>query len=223
MRKAVANAFKDMHRQQMVESERQQGELQQQLAKAVAELAVATQEVQKLRVLEEEVQKMKELEKEVQKLRMVEKEEQTLRVLEEERARERQRNLELEELIGRLRLPSVLDTNRRWFTCSVPPVLRAQTALVWKKRIWFPADCQGSGATSPRTPWIGCSLQSGRACPHPRDQCATGMAEASAYAISRADTVGHERRPERSQRVRAALSQFAPQQAQSMCYNLSGE
>jgi len=164
----VANAFKDMHCQQKVESERQQRELRQQLAKAVAELAVATQEVQKLRVLEEEVQKMKELEKEVQKLRMVEKEAQTLRVLEEELARERQRNLELEELIGRLRLPSVLDANRRWFTCSVPPVLRAQTALVWKK-IWFPADCQGSGATSPRTPWTGCSLQSSRACPHPRD------------------------------------------------------
>ena len=71
-RKAVANAFKDMHCQQKVESERQHRELRQQLAKAVAELAVATQEVQKLRVLEEEVQKMKELEKEVQKLRMVE-------------------------------------------------------------------------------------------------------------------------------------------------------
>ena len=133
----MANAFKDMHCQQKVESERQQRELRQQLAKAVAELAVATQEVQKLRVLEEEVQKMKELEKEVQKLRMVEKEAQTLRVLEEELARERQRNLELEELIGRLRLPSVLDANRRWFTCSVPPVLHAQTALVRKKEYGF--------------------------------------------------------------------------------------
>ncbi len=103
----MANAFKDMQCHQQVESERQQGELRQQLAKAVAELAVATQEVQKLRALEEEVQKMKELEKEMQKLRMAEKEPQTLRALEEELARERQRNLELEELIGRLRLPSV--------------------------------------------------------------------------------------------------------------------
>jgi len=77
MRKAVANAIKEMADQQLVDSEKQMAELQQQLGKTAAELAAALQQVQKLRMLEVR--------------------------LEEDITRERQRNQELEELNGRLR------------------------------------------------------------------------------------------------------------------------
>jgi DNA repair exonuclease SbcCD ATPase subunit len=77
MRKAVANAIKEMADQQLVDSEKQMAELRQQLGKTAAELAAALQQVQKLRMLEVR--------------------------LEEDITRERQRNQELEELNGRLR------------------------------------------------------------------------------------------------------------------------
>jgi hypothetical protein len=52
MRKAVANAIKEMADQQLVDSEKQMAELRQQLGKTAAELAAALQQVQKLRMLE---------------------------------------------------------------------------------------------------------------------------------------------------------------------------
>ena len=73
----MANAIKEMADQQLVDSEKQMAELQQQLGKTAAELAAALQQVQKLRMLEVR--------------------------LEEDITRERQRNQELEELNGRLR------------------------------------------------------------------------------------------------------------------------